>query len=431
MENAGIVKANANKEFFIEMLTKDIRLEYAIIDLMDNSLDGALTKNAKNVSDLSDLFIDITANPNQFIIKDNCGGFSLDTAINYAFQFGRPKGRADVENSVGRFGVGMKRALFKMGKSFIVESKCGNDHFRIEVDVVKWSSDADKDGGWNFNYEIGGKYLSGEDEDGTLIIVNDLYSNIKAEFSSNSFLTYLQSEIEKKHEFNLEKGIKLTLNTVKLGSNPVKLLISDRLEPIYKELSYGGVNVKIYGGLGKADLNAAGWYIYCNDRLIIEREQTNLTGWASDVAKFHHNFAMFRGIVLFYSKDPKLLPLTTTKTGIDTNSDIYRAVKEKMVDVVMRPLISYLRKLTSDEEREEVTNDALETNVSVMSHKVYSSNFLAPPVAELKKTNTFVTISYKKERKMVEKVMKELNLNSNKEIGEITFDYYFNNEIAQ
>ena len=162
--------------------------------------------------------------------------------------------------------------------------------------------------------------------------------------------------------------------------------------------------------------------------MIIEKEQTNLTGWASEVAKFHHDFAMFRGIVLFYAKDPKQLPLTTTKTGIDTNSDIYRVVKLSMVSA-MKEVITYLRKLKSDEDRDAVTNDAVEINVSVMSHNTYSANFNAPTVASFKATNTFVTISYKKEKKLVEKIMQTMNVNTNKEVGEGTFNYYLENEI--
>jgi hypothetical protein len=35
------IKASPSKEFFIHMLTRDVQLSRAIIDLVDNSVDGA------------------------------------------------------------------------------------------------------------------------------------------------------------------------------------------------------------------------------------------------------------------------------------------------------------------------------------------------------------------------------------------------------
>ena len=39
----------------------------------------------------------------------------------------------------GRFGFGMKRFLFKIGKNFVVESQFEQDAFKVEVDVDRWS----------------------------------------------------------------------------------------------------------------------------------------------------------------------------------------------------------------------------------------------------------------------------------------------------
>ena len=36
------INASPTKEFFVEMLTKDVSLSLAILDLVDNSVDGAL-----------------------------------------------------------------------------------------------------------------------------------------------------------------------------------------------------------------------------------------------------------------------------------------------------------------------------------------------------------------------------------------------------
>lgn len=64
-----IIEGNPTKKFFIEMITRDISIEDAIIDLLDNSIDGA---NRINQNDYSNLYIDLTVNGNEFIIRDNC-----------------------------------------------------------------------------------------------------------------------------------------------------------------------------------------------------------------------------------------------------------------------------------------------------------------------------------------------------------------------
>ena len=82
------IQADPTKEFFIGMLTKDIPLTRAIIDLVDNSVDGALRLHPDN--NYEGLWVDIKLNGREFIIEDNCGGIPLEIAQRYAFRFGRP-----------------------------------------------------------------------------------------------------------------------------------------------------------------------------------------------------------------------------------------------------------------------------------------------------------------------------------------------------
>lgn len=118
------------------MITRDISIEDAIMDLIDNSIDGAIRINKDNYDGFK---IDISISGNEFSITDNCGGFPLDSAKNYAFRFGRPDNAPLIHNSVGRFGIGMKRALFKIGKEFYVESQTKENHFCVNVNVNEWS----------------------------------------------------------------------------------------------------------------------------------------------------------------------------------------------------------------------------------------------------------------------------------------------------
>jgi hypothetical protein len=121
------IDAAPTKDFFISMLVRDIELIPAIADLVDNSLDGA--RNLRSEECYDGLEVDLIVTPDKFVIEDNCGGIELKTAKEYAFRFGRPEGFPPVDRSIGQFGVGMKRALFKLGSEFSVLSTARRSRF--------------------------------------------------------------------------------------------------------------------------------------------------------------------------------------------------------------------------------------------------------------------------------------------------------------
>jgi hypothetical protein len=426
------VNASPTKEFFIQMLTKDIKLERAIIDLIDNSIDGA--KNIRGEKDFDGLEIRINVSDNEFIIKDNCGGFSLDTAKNYAFMFGRPIGSEhNIKHSVGRFGVGMKRALFKIGKQFEVESKYGTDHFQVSVNVDDWSREVDAN--WNFGFTIVSE-LSDDlgDTEGTFIRVRNLNEDVIDEFSNNIFIRNLKDEIERTLSFSIDKKLRIYLNDIPLNKSGLALLEYNELKPFYKSFDVKGVNVKIYAGVGKASPDSAGWYIYCNERLVLEKDKTNLTGWEgkrigeSSIQKFHHIYAMFRGIVFFSAEDSRKLPMTTTKTGIDSNSTVYKAARHEMVNA-MSEVITFLKSFESDDQRNSLITSSEEIDIIQLSQNEYQSKFIYPTIERIGEIDdNYTSVSYKAEKVKVEKVKKYFGVSSNGEVGKKTFDYFYRAE---
>ena len=115
------IDAEPTKAFFVEMLTKDIGLEQAVLDLVDNSVDGAKALKGDNpLLPFEGREIQIMISKEKFEIFDNCGGFDSEAARTYAFRFGRPQGGQNrTPHSIGQFGVGMKRSLFKFGNRFV------------------------------------------------------------------------------------------------------------------------------------------------------------------------------------------------------------------------------------------------------------------------------------------------------------------------
>lgn len=428
---SNVVHASPTKDFFITMLTKDIKLERAIIDLIDNSIDGA--KRTRGNGDFSGLTVGITINKDEFIIRDNCGGFSLDVATNFAFMFGRPpESGHNVKHSVGRFGVGMKRALFKIGKFFEVETKHEDDHFQVSVDVNSWNSRPNE---WFFEYTI----ITPETnnilgEDGTFIKVTKLNKDVIYEFFSDIFLTNLKAEIERTLSFSLDKNLSIMLNHIPLKKSGLSMLEGDKLRPYYKAFKVDDVDIKIYAGVGKPSPDLAGWYVYCNDRLVLEKDKTNLTGWEgrrigeSGVQKFHYIFSMFRGMVFFSSDDAKRLPMTTTKTGIDSNSPVFKAARHEMINA-MTQVISFLKSFESDDQRNSLIAASDEVDVAQLESKNYIAKFVAPQIRKVEEvSDQYSSVCFKADKQLIKKVQSFFGVLTNKEVGEKLFEYFTKRE---
>lgn len=440
----GKFSAAPSKEFFIEMLTKDIPLERAIIDLIDNSVDGAKNHLAKNNKDYrevgyKDYKIEIYFNTREFVIKDNCGGFSKKIADEYAFKLGKPdeyKSSEKAKGMVGRFGIGMKRALFKIGTYFIVESKSNGDHFIVEENVVDWKDDREK---WEFNFrDVDGDsndklHKAVLDKNGTFVKVTNLNEAVKQDFSLKSFHKKIISEIERTLNYSLKRDLTIEVNRVRLESDPIQLLVSDDLRPYYFEENINGVNVKVFAGIAEPNPNLAGWYIYCNDRLMVDRDRSNLTGWEggkkfyddSGVQKFHNKVAMFRGLVFFSSDDSSALPMTTTKWGIDVNSTIYKSTRNKMIHA-MKVVLGDLNRLNNAEERQQIVQNS--TSMDIVEYQkqsdVLSEDFKFPEVKKNKFGDGKSGVSYRVDTQLLNKVKKHLNVSTNGKAGEETFNYY-------
>ena len=447
---SGLINGKPTKQFFIGMLTRDISIRDAILDLLDNSIDGASNISKTNYTGLQ---IKITVNKNEFIVEDNCGGFSLETAIKYAFRFGRPDEMLSIGGTIGRFGVGMKRALFKMGQNFEIESKSKSDHFQIDVDVESWKNkkeiilkaDIEEEvDDWNFDYvniDSGNKDLN---SNGTYIRVSNLYPEVSEAFDDDEFLNSLESDIEKLLNFSLEKGLKIILNDKVLSKKDI-IIFTDITEPYYAEGvknkdTNQEVKYKIIAGLSHTGKPIkSGWYIYCNDRLVVEADKSEITGWGvGSIPSFNNDYAMFKGVLFLDSDDPINLPLTTTKKGIDATSDVYKTVLGLMKEGLQHVLafLKQVQKLEDSQEYRislgELQDEEEQITIVEMKSKSFDEKrkFIPPPIdynKVIQKKDT-VRISFIANRNRAEAAKKHNSSSSYTQLGSNIFEYYFKME---
>ncbi len=349
------INASPTKNFFVDMLTRDIDLKDAILDLLDNCIDGIQrVTRGKELTDrpYEGFWANIQLSDSAFLIEDNCGGIPLEVAERYAFRMGKPKDIDDDDDifTIGTYGIGMKRAIFKMGRSAEVFSQTDADAFKVLI-RPDWLASDDS---WDLPVETTDP---ADEEPGTSIEILELRDEAARQLGDESFANELASEIEGLYSYILAKGFEIVVNGERIEPRPIvlqweglsKLKNRDKeaIAPYLYEATRADVDIKLAVGLRRKLPTAqevdraserkrtkrddAGWTIVCNDRVVVANDKTILTGWGeTGIPRYHPQFISISGIVEFKSKDARQLPITTTKRGIDASSELYLYVKERM-----------------------------------------------------------------------------------------------------
>ena len=335
------VDASPAKRFFIDMLVRDIRLEDAVLDLVDNAIDSLL--RTKNI-DLEHLvthagvanecfkkrFVSVRISPSAVSVEDNCGGIDIDHAIKHVFRFGTDQSPSNSRLSV--YGIGLKRAVFKIGGKIIVESKTMDSGFRVTIDVSEFAADDS----WHFPIERI-EPASADLGCGTKITITDIVSPAAQRFGSGSFQSALTEAIASSYSLFLGRFVCVELNGTEVPPNDIPITDSADVSASIMRTHFEGVDMVIVAGLqalqgGEWRGSTAGWYIVCNGRVVVFADRTSLSGWGAGVLPgFQPKHRGFIGVALFMSSDPETLPWTTTKRGVNAESPVFQYAKEFMM----------------------------------------------------------------------------------------------------
>lgn len=433
--------ASPTKDFFVRMITRDISLEDCILDLIDNCLDGSRRKIVANGN--SDLVVNnydgfraaITFDRNEFRIEDNCGGISVDNAIDYAFHFGRrADAPAEADLSIGLYGIGMKRAILKIGNDIEIHSSTESEAFRCKIDVDDWLK---RPQDWEFDLDDAQTI----DGTGTVIRIRKINKGVAEEFGDKAFANGLARIVARDYALFLQKGFKVLINGQAVKGYDYSVRESDEFKPYRKDYQDEGVRVSILAGMAapppddlqpteRSETEYFGWYVLCNDRVVLAANKTEATVWGDEnFQRWHFQYNGFVGMVLFSSNDAGLLPWTTTKREIDESSPLYRRAVNEM-KIATRPWIEYTNQRKADLEEARAKEKAARP-VSFFEVEA-SPSFKVPQTPQRPKVK-YANIQY---RRLLSEVREAASALGNKNmsyrtVGEKTFEYFIENEVEE
>jgi hypothetical protein len=417
------------KQLFIDVLTKDISIRDCILDLLDNSVDSYVRHKTKGRRKIA---LDLNG---RIAIVDNCGGISKDDMEKEVFRFGVSKPKAQV-STIGFYGIGLKRALFKLGKSFVLETDDGRDYCKLDLTVDEWLTQE----GWKHEGETRKSRLQPKQKPYTKIVVKELREETK-EIFTDVFVNDLRETIRIYYTLYSQKRIDFSFRGKKLAPFDLKIRVGGEYSPanVFEEID--GVQAKITCWIEPSEKRTEkvrgyqGWNVFMNDRLVIHDDVSEATGWSGEdgqLPKMHPIYNQFRGLVFLNSKDPSRLPINTMKNGFNTENKVYHRLLKLMTSTA-RPLVKYLSgKYDQVDEKEQqiverVTNQEMGKIQLIDVLKLKTPQQFSTPTIRSARV-TMPTIKYRKPKEKVDKVKKYLKVRTYPEVGSRTFDYFLSAE---
>lgn len=441
-----IIEANANpeKRLFISLITRDISLVAAFLDLIDNSVNAAVEPHSaqlQTAKDYLDLFQDDSVTPKVNInlniddsgvsISDNAAGIAATTASEHVFKFGRSSEEANQSDRLSVYGIGMKRAIFKLGNKIKIESNHINGGFTLDLDVEEWAKD--KNPRWTF--PLNTREPSTPESTGTSISISELHEDTRRRIADGLFLNQLREAISRTYNFYLAKFTNIFVNGEQIFGTEISIGDNRASEQVV----IGQVTCAITAGIGVTNGGtfkdkSSGWFVFCNGRTVISADKSTLTGWGTGplgLPLYQPKHRAFIGTVFFVSNNSEALPWTTTKSGINEDSSVWQEAKRNM-SVVGRQVISFLDSRYTDEGTEIPSADLKEAagkSISVISAAAAPRTSFSLP----KKPATPTTsIQFEAKLEDVKRIAQYLGRRSMsaREVGRYTFDYFLKNEVG-
>ena len=435
--------ASPEKRLFISLLTRDISLEAAFLDLIDNSVNAALTPFANRLETARDyvsVLDDSTIAPDAEIhvklskerisIADTAPGIALETAQEHVFRFGRPEAADHSTDRLSVYGLGLKRAMFKIGNHVRMTSNHVSGGFGLDLDIKKWSQEDTR----RWEFALSARDPAGRSQCGTTVEITELHHETIRRLEDGVFEGRLREQIGRTYSYFLNKFVRIHVNGLVVSPSSLRVGRNTATD----SFTDSDVTCTITAGLGLPEGGhyrdpGSGWFIFCNGRAVISADKSPLTGWQGrGLPIFQPKHRPFLGTVFFVSSHPDRLPWDTTKSGINEDSAIWQRAKGLMA-TVGKSVLSFLDSRYRDEgtevEHADLRQAAGERVDVIRASQRESSAFVVPDLP--KRPN--IRIQYDAKKEHVSAIARYLSRPgmSGSNVGRHTFDFFLRNEVGE
>lgn len=356
---------------------------------------------------------------------DDAGGISLDSATNRVFAFGRPED-ASGEDRLSVYGIGLKRAIFKMGNRIKIISNHRSGGFSLDLSVDWW----EKQDETPWKIPITPLDYDPTKVQGTTIAVTELYADVARRLADATFNNELRYRLSRTYSYFLGRIVSVSFNHFEI--EPTEFLIGSNYS--HNTFEKDAISYSITTGIaapagGRFSQETAGWFVFCNGRTVLYADKTQLTGWGALLPAFQPKHRPFIGLVFFVSADPEELPWTTTKASVNQESLIWQEAKRNMA-ALGREIVGFLDRRYTDEGTEVAPDELVQAsgeNVSVLKASVSAQKSFSAPATRRPEE---VSIQYPARIAHVENIREylgKLNMSA-REVGKYTFEYFYKNE---
>lgn len=313
-----IIEANPSKRIYRPIIS-DYDLNKAFCELIDNSLDIWI-KNGKSNKVKIDIVID--ERQQSISITDNVGGLK-HSELKYIVAPGHSSNN-DVDETIGIFGVGSKRAVVHLAENIKITTHHPKDKtYRVEYDN-EWLEDETT---WNLPvYEVN------EISKGTTVIE---LSNLRYKIIEED-ITDLKNHLGETYALFLKSDdVEIIVNGFQVKSKGFEKwayppnYMPQKMQTQIK-LSEGTVRVEVRAGLSTISSPAGGEYgvyFYCNDRLIVKHIKDSEVGFLTGYAGLPHPSVSLARVFVYLAGPAKLMPWNSSKSNINYNHPVFVAIK--------------------------------------------------------------------------------------------------------
>lgn len=334
------IKTGVNPSYVKNVVTQDINCFECILDLIDNSIDAAKSLVIHNLDDqgmplsYEGVKISLEVSSDGITLHDNCSGISKNAIEERLLVIGE---ESNQKLAIGHFGVGLKRALLKLGNEYSIETCTGGDKYEMSFNANSIAGNTEK--------PLQARFLGDKNPSTytTIRIKEPTNSYVREIVNDDAWEKKLRDEFSIRYSIFIKKGLSIQLNESTITPtcpdikhNPPVLIQQATLQ------AAEGIQVHIRAGMhedyyktGDPEYNSKniesitdqyGWYYVCNDRVIKIATRDKKFGWGP---RWHNEYYGFVGWVYFVG-DVAKLPWNTKKTDIDPTSEAFEAIKPSL-----------------------------------------------------------------------------------------------------